>query len=47
MCEPQVFGLRADSSLPFFEILGFRQVWVVQNLLWTGGQVGIYVHTRT
>ena len=47
MCEPQVFGLRADLSLPFFEILGFGRVWVVQNLLRTGGQAGIYVYTRT
>ena len=47
MCEPQVFGLRADSSLAFFEISGFGRVRVVQNLLRTGGQAGIYVHTRT
>ena len=29
MCEPQVFGLRADSSLAFFEISGFGRVRVV------------------
>ena len=47
MYEPQVFGLRADSILPFFEISGFGRVRVVQNLLRTGGQAGIYVHTIT
>ena len=46
MCEPQVFGLRAGSSLPFFEISGFGRVQVGQNLLRTGGRAGIYVHTE-
>ena len=46
MCEPQVFGLRAGSSLPFFEISGFGRVRVGQNLLRTGGRAGIYVHTE-
>ena len=45
ICEPQVFGLRAGSSLPFFEILGFGRVRVVQNLLRAGGRAGIYIHT--
>ena len=29
----------------FFQISGFGRVWVVKNLLQTGGQAGIYVHT--
>ena len=45
MCEPQVFGLRAGLSLPFFVISGFGRVRVVQNLLQTGGQASIYLHT--
>ena len=43
MCEPQVFGLWAGSSLPFFEISGFGRVRVGKNLLQAGGQEGIYV----
>ena len=46
MCEPQVFGLRADSSLPFFEISGFRRVRVVQNLLRAGGYLCTYKNLK-
>ena len=34
MCELQVFGLQAGSSLPFFEISGYGRVRVSQN--WAG-----------
>ena len=42
-------SFRASGGLKpaFFEISGFGRVRVVQNLLRTGGQAGIYVHTRT
>ena len=42
VCEPQIFGLRAGSSLPFFESSGFGRARVGQNLLRTSGRAGIY-----
>ena len=38
--EPQIFGLRAGSSLPFFESSGFGRARVGQNLLRTSGRAG-------
>ena len=43
MCEPQVFGLWADSSLTFSEISGLGRVRVVKNLLRMGSWASIYV----
>ena len=42
VCEPQIFGLRAGWSLPFFESSGFGRARVGQNLLRTSGRAGIY-----
>ena len=44
MCKPQVFGLWAGLSLPFFEILGFEHVEVLHNFLRrNGSQVNKYL----